>query len=407
MMEKEMKKVPAIRFKGFTGDWEQRKLGELGEIMTGSTPSTSNSEYYSEDGIPWVTPTDINSQTISDTPRKLSEEGMKVGRVVPANTILCTCIASIGKNTLLTVKGSFNQQINCLTPNEYNDAYFLLTESVFWSNIMKRMAAAGTMQIVNKTEFSELTTTVPKLEEQKKIGQYFRALDHLITLHQRKSDQLKKLKAYFLQNLFPAKGEKVPKIRFKGFTGEWEERKLGDICKVSSGIMGDSKLNNGTYHLTKIETISDGFVDENRVGYLNQKPDESFRLQKGDILYSNINSISHIGKVAKYEGHSLLYHGINLLRLTPSEETDSDFLLYFLNTKGKKNWARSHANPAVNQASINKTLLETQEIMVCDMEEQKKIGAFFSIIKNHLILHQQKITQLQAVKKFLLQNLFV
>lgn len=195
-------KVPKIRFKGFTDDWEQRKLGELGEIMTDSTPSTSNSEYYSEDGIPWVTPTDINSQTISDTPRKLSEEGMKVGRVVPANTILCTCIASIGKNTLLTVKGSFNQQINCLTPNEYNDAYFLLTESVFWSNIMKRMAAAGTMQIVNKTEFSELTTTVPKIEEQKKIGQYFRALDHLITLHQRKLEALQTLKKFLLQNLF-------------------------------------------------------------------------------------------------------------------------------------------------------------------------------------------------------------
>ena len=153
--------------------------------MTGSTPSTSKSEYYSEDGIPWVTPTDINSQTISDTPRKLSGEGIKVGRVVPANTILCTCIASIGKNTLLTVKGSFNQQINCLTPNEYNDAYFLLTESEIWSNIMKRMAAAGTMQIVNKTEFSELTTMVPKLEEQKKIGQYFHTIGHLITLHQR------------------------------------------------------------------------------------------------------------------------------------------------------------------------------------------------------------------------------
>ena len=193
--------VPEIRFAGFTEDWEQRELGELGEIMTGSTPSTSNSEYYSEDGIPWVTPTDINSQTISDTPRKLSEEGMKVGRVVPANTILCTCIASIGKNTLLTVKGSFNQQINCLTPNEYNDAYFLLTESVFWSNIMKRMAAAGTMQIVNKTEFSELTTMVPKLEEQKKIGQYFRALDHLITLHQKKCEELQKIKKFMLQNM--------------------------------------------------------------------------------------------------------------------------------------------------------------------------------------------------------------
>ena len=150
-----------------------------------STPSTSKTEYYSEDGIPWVTPTDINEQTICDTPRKLSEEGAKVGRVVPANTILCTCIASIGKNTLLTVKGSFNQQINSLTPNEDNDAYFLLTESENWSDKMKRMAASGTMQIVNKTEFSELLTMVPKLEEQKKIGTYFRNLDNLITLQQR------------------------------------------------------------------------------------------------------------------------------------------------------------------------------------------------------------------------------
>jgi len=179
-------KVPEIRFKGFTDDWEQRKLGELGEILTGSTPSTSNSAYYSEDGIPWVTPTDINELTISDTPRKLSEEGAKVGRVVPANTILCTCIASIGKNALLTVKGSFNQQINSLTPSAGNDAYFLLTESELWSNKMKRMAASGTMQIVNKTEFSELDTLVPSTDEQKKIGSYFRNLDHLITLHHHK-----------------------------------------------------------------------------------------------------------------------------------------------------------------------------------------------------------------------------
>ena len=161
-------------------------MGELGEIMTGSTPSTSKSEYYSEEGIPWVTPTDINALTISDTPKKLSEKGMKVGRVVPANTILCTCIASIGKNALLTVKGSFNQQINSLTPSAENDSYFLLTESELWSEKMKRMAASGTMQIVNKTEFSELDTMVPSLDEQKIIGLYFRNLDHLITLHQRK-----------------------------------------------------------------------------------------------------------------------------------------------------------------------------------------------------------------------------
>ena len=202
MFPKKGASTPEIRFPGFTEAWEQRKLFELGEIMTGSTPSTSKSEYYSADGIPWVTPSDIDAQTISDTPRRLSEEGIKVGRVVPANTILCTCIASIGKNTLLTVKGSFNQQINSLTPNENNDAYFLLTESEIWSNTMKRMAAAGTMQIVNKTEFSELLTMVPKLAEQKKIGEYFHNIDNLITLHQRKCDTLKELKKGMLQKMF-------------------------------------------------------------------------------------------------------------------------------------------------------------------------------------------------------------
>ena len=162
--------------------------------MTGATPSTSKPEYYSEDGIPWVTPTDINALTISDTPRKLSEEGIRIGRVVPANTILCTCIASIGKNALLTVKGSFNQQINSLTPNTKNDAYFLLTESELWSDKMKRMAASGTMQIVNKSEFAALTTMVPSIDEQKKLGTCFSNLDNLITLHQRKLEKLKNIK---------------------------------------------------------------------------------------------------------------------------------------------------------------------------------------------------------------------
>lgn len=185
MFPQQGSRIPEIRFCGFTDDWEQRELGELGEIMTGVTPSTSKPEYYSEDGIPWVTPTDINALTISDTPRKLSEEGMRVGRVVPANTILCTCIASIGKNALLTVKGSFNQQINSLTPNTKNDAYFLLTESELWSDKMKRMAASGTMQIVNKSEFAALTTMVPSIDEQKKLGTCFSNLDNLITLHQR------------------------------------------------------------------------------------------------------------------------------------------------------------------------------------------------------------------------------
>ncbi|HFI0231216.1 TPA: restriction endonuclease subunit S [Streptococcus suis] len=168
--------------------WELRKLGELGEIVTGSTPPVANPEYYSSDtGIPWITPTDIETNIISDSAKKLSVEGAKVGRVVQANSILCTCIASIGKNALLTTIGSFNQQINALTPYPNNDSYFLLTSSELWSIQMKQIASSGTMQIINKTEFSELRTMIPTLPEQSAIGTFFSTLDQQITLHQRKS----------------------------------------------------------------------------------------------------------------------------------------------------------------------------------------------------------------------------
>ena len=179
--------APAIRFKGFSDGWEQRKVGELGTITTGSTPSTSIPDYYSDDGIVWVTPTDICENITFESARKLSDLGQQVGRVVPKNTILVTCIASIGKNTMLGNTGSFNQQINGLTPNEKEcDTYFLLTESALWSAKMKSSAAAGTMQIVNRTEFSELKTWLPNLIEQQAISDFFRQLDNLITLHQRK-----------------------------------------------------------------------------------------------------------------------------------------------------------------------------------------------------------------------------
>ena len=198
--------VPRMRLPGFTGAWEQRKLGELGTITTGNTPSTSIPDYYSDDGIVWVTPTDICENITFESARKLSDLGQQVGRVVPKNTILVTCIASIGKNTMLGNTGSFNQQINGLTPNENKyDPYFLLTESALWSAKMKGSAAAGTMQIVNRTEFSELKTWLPSLIEQQAIGAFFKQLDHLITLHQRKLEKVQKIKQGMMQQLLTGK----------------------------------------------------------------------------------------------------------------------------------------------------------------------------------------------------------
>ena len=199
-------KTPKIRLSGFTEDWEQRKLGEIGMIITGSTPSTSLKYYYTDDsdeGIVWVTPTDIINNITVESEKRLTSLGQKVAHIVPPNTILVTCIASIGKNTMLIDRGSFNQQINGLIPykNKY-EPYFLLTESFIWSNKMKSLAPAGTMQIVNRKEFSEIDADIPNKSEQNSVGSFFRTLDHLITLHQSKLEKLQKIKKSMLESMF-------------------------------------------------------------------------------------------------------------------------------------------------------------------------------------------------------------
>lgn len=177
---------------------------ELGKVETGNTPSTSIKDYYSEDGLNWITPTDITSNITLTTEKKLSEKGEKVGRVIPANSILCTCIASIGKNTFSPVKCAFNQQINALIPSKDNDPYFLFVDSYNWSQSMLKGAGGLTFQIVNKTEFSNIETWIPSNSEQKKIGSLFYKLDNLITLHQRKGFFLKQKQKVFcvIKSLF-------------------------------------------------------------------------------------------------------------------------------------------------------------------------------------------------------------
>ena len=163
-------------------------MNELGHIETGNTPPTQVGEYYTDsaNGLLWVTPSDIEGGILISTNKRLSPLGESVGRVIPANSILCTCIASIGKNAFLPVKCAFNQQINAITPFfERHHPYFLYTNSYHWSQAMKKEAGGLTFQIVNKTEFSNIETRVPKTkEEETAIGDFFRRLDNLITLHQ-------------------------------------------------------------------------------------------------------------------------------------------------------------------------------------------------------------------------------
>ena len=190
MFPKDGEDVPEIRFKGFTDAWEQRKLKEIGEIQTGNTPPTTDPQNYSEDGMLWVTPTDIEELVITKTAKRISEFGRKKARIASKGSVLVTCIASIGKNTLLSEDAAFNQQINSITPNGEYDSYFLLTQSFKISEKMANSAAAATMQIVNKSQFSNLDTILPIYTEQVEIGRLFLYLDNLITLHQRRSSRI-------------------------------------------------------------------------------------------------------------------------------------------------------------------------------------------------------------------------
>lgn len=400
--------TPALRFKGFTYTWKQRKLGELGTITTGNTPSTAVAEYYSDDGMVWVTPTDISENITYEAEKKLSKLGQQVGRVVPKNTILVTCIASIGKNTMLGNTGSFNQQINGLTPNENKyEPYFLLTESALWSAQMKKSAAAGTMQIVNRTEFSELKTWTTTLAEQKQIGSYFRNLDRLITLHQRKYDKLTNMKKSMLEKMFPKNGANVPEIRFKGFTYTWEQRKLGEAVQevTRNDATSDAPI--------MMITANNGFIEQSE-RYAFNNAGESLKkyilLEKGELAYNHGAS-----KLRPYGSCFTLTTSENaripfVYHCFSADEQNSEFLSIELNGADVENQLRRIVSSGARMDGLlNISFQEyvSVSVLLPTIEEQNKIADFFKNLDNLITLHQRELEKLKNLKKACLEKMFV
>ena len=397
--------TPAIRFKGFSDTWEQRKLGELGTITTGNTPSTSIPDYYSDDGIVWVTPTDICENITFDSARKLSDLGQQVGRVVPKNTILVTCIASIGKNTMLGNTGSFNQQINGLTPNENKcDPYFLLTESALWSAKMKGSAAAGTMQIINRTEFSELKTWLPSLIEQQAIGVFFKQLDNLIALHQREYEKLHNIKKSMLEKMFPKNGSNVPEIRFKGFTEAWEQRKLGELGTITTGNTPSTSIPD-YYSDDGIVWVTPTDICEN-ITFDSARKLSDLGQQVGRVVPKNtilVTCIASIGKNTMLGNTGSFNQQIN--GLTPNENKCDP---YFLLTESALWSAKMKGSAAAGTMQIiNRTEFSELKTWLPSLIEQQAIGVFFKQLDNLIALHQRELEKLQNIKKSMLEKMFV
>lgn len=196
-----------LRFKDENGndypEWKTKKIKELGNVYTGNTPSKKQSNYWDSKDYIWVTPTDINNKkNLRSSEYMLSSEGYKKARKLPKNTLLITCIASIGKNVILREEGACNQQINALVPFNKNNIDFLYYAFEKISMYMRRIAGKTATQIVNKSTFENITVKAPTFKEQSKLGNFLNEFDKLIEKQSNKIDLLKYRKKGLLQMMF-------------------------------------------------------------------------------------------------------------------------------------------------------------------------------------------------------------
>ena len=197
---KEGENIPEARFKGFEDEWMEVAISKIGTIITGNTPSTKNESFWNGNNV-WVTPTDIKQKYISNSERKLTDDGLKKSRKLPANTLLITCIASIGKNAILKCEGACNQQINAIIPNKNYNVDFLYYLFENEKSYLKFKAPQSVIKIMSKSEFSKLVFKFPLLEEQEKIGGYLSLLDKEIDNLKKQKELIKEMKRGAMQKL--------------------------------------------------------------------------------------------------------------------------------------------------------------------------------------------------------------
>ena len=397
------KQKPSIRFKGFTEAWEQRKLGEVAEIVGGGTPSTNVSEYW-DGNINWYTPAEISDQIyLESSQRKITEEGYSScsAKMLPVGTVLFTSRAGIGKTAILSRKSCTNQGFQSIVPHKDKlDSYFVFSRSEELKRYGETVGAGSTFVEVSGKQMADMDLMLPKnITEQQIIGSYFKNLDHLITLHQRKYDKLVNVKKSMLEKMFPRDGKNVPEIRFSGFTEAWEQRKLGDIGSVSMcrRIFKDQTSETGDIPFYKIGTFGgepDAFIstelfEEYKAKYPYPK--------KGDILISASGSI---GRTVEFTGKKEYFQDSNIVWLNHDEHLDNTFLKCFYNVV---RW--SGLEGSTIKRLYNDNILKT-EISAPSIEEQRRVGSYFTHLDNLITLHQREIEKLQNIKKSCLEKMF-
>ena len=402
-MRKEIKKAPTMRFRGFTDDWKQRKLNDIADVRDG----THNSPQYQDEGHPFITSKNVKDGFINyaEVEYISDEDFNEINKrsKVAINDILMGMIGTIGNMALIRIEPDFAIKNVALIKDTGQINHLYLYHFLHSPYIKKQLFAVmdgGTQKFISLNNVRNLNILSPKLKEQIELGIYFENLEKFITLYQRKLDQLKTLKKYFLQNMFPAKGEKVPRIRFKGFTGDWEQCKLGSIAIINP----KSELPEQFKYIDLESVVGTSLLGYSVVERENA-PSRAQRLAiEGDVFYQTVRP---------YQRNNYLY-----------EETDRDYVFstgyaqlrtsldsYFLLTLLQNdNFVKivldnctGTSYPAINSSALSKIPISTPK----SIDETIKIGNTFRKLDNLITLHQRKLDQLQTMKKFMLQNMFI
>ncbi len=407
--------MPKIRFPGFTGAWEQVKLESVASFSKGHGYSKSD---LRDEGTPIILygrlytkyETSI-SEVDTFVDAKSGSVYSKGGEVIiPASGETAEDIAraAIVKDAGVLLGGD----LNVITPDSNVDSVFLAL-SISNGNPQKELAkkAQGKSVVhIHNEEIKELIISFPKQDEQKQISTYFANLDNLITLHQRKLNNVKKLKSGLLQKMFPKNGECFPEIRFPGFTDAWEQRKLGEVSdSFEYGLNAAATEYDGKNKYIRITDIDDEsrrFVETNLTSpKIDLSNAGNYKLKIGDILFARTGA--SVGKSYIYkESDGLVYYAGFLIRARIKPELDADFIFQNTLTSKYNDYIRINSQRS-GQPGVNAQEYAEFSFRVPDPDEQFKIGAFFRNLDKLITLHQRKLEHLQELKKSLLQQMFV
>ena len=414
---------PKIRFKGYEEDWEQRKLPEFVTFFNGLTYTPDDVE---ETGTLVLRSSNVKNGEIVDADNVYVNDKVVTSENVQEGDIIVVVRngsrALIGKHAQIkapmpnTVIGAFMSGIRSEHSSFVNA---LLDTSAFENEIAKNMGA--TINQITGYMFSKMEFMIPSGEEQQKIGEYFQSFDDLITLHQRKCEETKKLKKYMLQKMFPQNGKRVPEIRFVGFTDDWEQRKLGKILdSMQNNTLSRAELSYEEGHIKNVH-YGDILVKYREV--INIKTDQipniindsiadkyknSF-LQNGDVIFADTAEDETVGKCSEIAEltDEIVLSGLHTIPYRPKKKFATGYLGYYLNSNEyhQQLWPLMQG---IKVTSISKSAMKNTKIVYPkSVEEQGKIGTYFRNLDSLITLHQRKYEELQKIKKFMLQNMFI